>query len=394
MHKNVTIPSPEEWFSRSRYVLGIMTGTSIDGVDITLAKFLGSKSKKFIFTILGFESFPFPKNIREKIEAAVNNNATTRDVAWLNFELARLFAKMAVKFLNNLDVPLDKVDAIGVHGQTIWHEPKPTADPKNGFTMQIVSLPAMAAILKVPIVGDFRSKDIALGGEGAPLVPIFDFEFLASKDKDVIALNIGGIANITYLPKGCRVGDVVAFDTGPGNVWIDGATKIFFGLDFDKDGSIARAGQLNNALFKKLKSIPFVRQKPPKSTGRELFSMESLQKIIEFSSQKKIPKENVISTLTHFTAWSIAGNVRKFANPASRIVVSGGGAKNSYLLELLSSYLSEAEIITSDEVGIPTQAKESLAFAFLAYLRMGNIPSNIPRVTGAKEKVSLGIIAL
>lgn len=392
--RNYILPNPVDWFNVSRYVIGIMTGTSVDRVDIILAKFLGSKSKNFLFSIVSFDSYQFPDNLREQIEHAISNQARTRDIAQLNFELAFFFAKKINEFLIKIDFPKEKLDAIGVHGQTVWHEPKSSNGSKRGFTLQLLSLSALAQLLQVPIVGDFRAKDVAAGGEGAPLVPIFDYEFLANVDKDVIAVNIGGIANITFLPKNVKLDKVVAFDTGPGNVWIDGAMKILFGKDYDNDGNIARKGNLSNLLFKKLKSISFVRRKPPKSTGREFFNISRLEEVIDYAKTKKIPNEDIITTLTHYTAWSISENIKLFANPVARIIVSGGGAKNSFILELLCQYLPQSEMLTSNDIGIPVEAKESLAFAFLAYLRIGGLPSNIPNVTGAREKISLGIIAL
>ncbi len=383
----------EDWFSHSRNIVGIMTGTSADGVDLILAKFIGSKSKKFLFSILGFKSFSFSNDLKGLIELAINNEAKTREIAVLNFELAYFFSYVVRSFLKSIEFPLSKVDAVAVHGQTVWHEPKSKSTTGKGFTLQLVSLSALSQILKVPIVGDFRSKDVAIGGEGAPLVPIFDYEFLSSNEYDVITLNIGGIANIAYLPKKCKVKDVIAFDSGPGNTWIDGAMKILFGKNYDFAGETARQGKLNNKLFKKLKSIKYVRQKPPKSTGREEFSKEKLKEILEFSQKNSIHNIDVITTLTHYTAWSIAENIIKFTNPRSQLIVSGGGSKNKFLIELLSQYLPESKVTLIDDYGIPSQVKEPLAFAFLGYLRLGGLPSNIPNVTGAKEKISLGIVA-
>ncbi len=383
----------KDWFSHSRNIVGIMTGTSADGVDLVLAKFIGSKSKKFLFSILGFKSFPFPNDMKDLIERAINNETNTREIAMLNFELAYFFSEIVRKFLKIIEFQLGQVDAIAVHGQTVWHEPKSKSTTGKGFTLQLVSLPALAQILKVPVVGDFRSKDVAIGGEGAPLVPIFDYEFLSSNEYDVISLNIGGIANITYLPKKCKVKDVVAFDTGPGNTWIDGAMKILFGKNCDFAGETASKGTINSKLFKKLKSINYVWLKPPKSTGREEFSIEKLNEILEYSKKNSISNIDVITTLTHFTAWSISENIIKFTNPRSHIVVSGGGAKNAFLVDLLSQYLPESKVELVDDYGIPSQVKEPLAFAFLGYLRLGGLPSNIPSVTGARDKISLGIVA-
>lgn len=389
------LPKAEEWFLHSRYVLGIMTGTSVDAVDICLAKFFRSKPSKYLFSIVEHSSFEIPEHIRAFIQKAIDNEARTSEIAYLNSALARHFAEATRRFLRKSKFPLDKLDAIGVHGQTVWHEPRPSSrfPTPDGFTLQLCSIGTMAQILKVPVVGDFRSKDIAANGEGAPLVPIFDFYFLRSKTNDVIALNIGGIANITYLPANCKISQVVAFDTGPGNTMIDTACSILFEKKFDENGDIARSGKVSSKILKQLKTINFVRQNPPKSTGREIFSTKFVLDLIEKAQKSAIPPENVIATLTYFTAWSIVENIRLFTNPNALIIVSGGGAKNSFLMDEIQQLLPESTIRTSNEFGIPVEAKESLAFAFLAYLRLGNIPSNLPNVTGAKAKIVLGNIA-
>lgn len=389
------LPRPEEWLSHSRYVLGIMTGTSVDAVDLTLAKFFRMKPEKYLFSIVEHSSFEIPEHLRMFIQRAIDNEARTNEIAYLNSALARYFAEVARRFLHKSKFPLNKLDAIGVHGQTVWHEPKPSSrfPTHDGFTLQLCSIGTMTQILKVPVVGDFRSKDIAAEGEGAPLVPIFDFYFLRSKTDNVIALNIGGIANISYLPANCTISQVVAFDTGPGNTMIDTACSILFEKKFDDNGDIARLGKVSSKILKQLKAINFIRQKPPKSTGREMFSTKFVADLIEKAQKSFIPPENIIATLTYFTAWSIAENIRLFANPNALIIVSGGGAKNIFLMEQIRRLLPESAVRTSNEFGIPVEAKEPLAFAFLAYLRLGNIPSNLPSVTGAKAKVVLGNVA-
>ncbi len=389
------LPNPEEWLSHSRYVLGIMTGTSVDAVDMTLAKFFCSKPGKYLFSIVEYGSFELPEYLRMLIQRAIDNEARTNDIAYLNSALARHFAETTRRFLHKSQFPLNKLDAIGVHGQTVWHEPRPSSyfPTHDGFTLQLCSIGTMTQLLKVPVVGDFRSKDIAAKGEGAPLVPIFDFHFLRSKTADVIALNIGGIANITYLPANCKISQVVAFDTGPGNTMIDAACNILFGKKFDKNGDIARSGKVSSKILKQLKTINFVRRKPPKSTGREMFNTKFVLNLIEKAQNSAISSENIIATLTYFTAWSIVENIHLFANSNASIIVSGGGAKNIFLMEQIRRLLPESSIRTSDEFGIPVEAKESLAFAFLAYLRLGNIPSNLPNVTGAKAKIVLGNVA-
>jgi len=382
----------DEWFSDYRYIIGIMTGTSADGVDMALCRFSGSKMREFTGQLLDFQSYKFPDDLKNLIELAINNEARTRDIARLNFELAYFFRKCILDFLKEAKFPLAKLDAVAVHGQTVWHEPKSKNLGHNGFTLQLVSLPALAQLLKVPVVGDFRAKDVAVGGEGAPLVPIFDYNFFFSPINDVVTINIGGIANITYLKEDCKLSEVVAFDTGPGNVWINGAMKLLFGKEFDQDGETAQKGRRKRILFQKLQAIPFILKPPPKSTGREEFNDEKLKEIIKFAKENSIRDVDIVATLTHFTAWSIAENIKRFATRKADVIISGGGAKNKHLVYLLYKYLNQP-FEFDFEVYYPPEAKESLAFAFLAYLRLGGIHSNIPKVTGARESISLGIVA-
>lgn len=295
-----------------------------------------------------------------------------------------------------MNLELKSINAIGIHGQTVWHDTSRATQHqiKVPCSLQLGSIGFLSALTNLPVVGDFRSKDIALMGQGAPLVPIFDYYFLRSKKEDIIALNIGGIANITYLPKGCKTNKVIAFDTGPGNTLIDIATKKLFKKPFDKGGEIASQGQLNSSLIDELMKIEYVHRKPPKSTGRELFSETLLNKILAKAKKERVDKYEVISSLSYYTAWSIVENIKHYANPVSKIIVSGGGALNNYLMNQLKLMLPETTIIASDEIGIPSSAKEALAFAFLAYLRLGNIKSNIPAATGAKKRTSLGVVSI
>ncbi len=389
---NIIVPTPAEWLSKSRHVLGLMSGTSLDGIDLVLAKFMFRSKYKVLFTIVGCEFYNFSTKIVPLLQMAIENNATTSEISYLNFALAYEYSKAVRKFLKKLDFPIDKVDAVGVHGQTVWHDARGEySNSEIGHTLQLVSLPAMAAELGRIVVGDFRTKDVAKGGEGAPLVPIFDYYFLRSMIRSISALNIGGIANITYLPKKCKLNEVVAFDTGPGNVLINIACKKFFGKEFDNNGEIAKSGKVNNSLLKSLKSIPFIRKKPPKSTGRELFNEKLLNNVL--FQKKHLSPEDIVATLAFYTCWSIAENIRNFAAGTEEIVVSGGGAENEYLIEQIQNLLPKVKITKSDSYGIPTKFKEALAFGFLAYLRLGNIPANLPSTTGARERVTLGVVA-
>lgn len=386
-----------EWLSKPRNIISIMTGTSVDSADIVLSQFSHYPTNKFSYQLLSHKNYNFPRSLREKILSAINNKAKTSQISELHYELALFYSQILRKFLKDMpSFELKSIDAIGIHGQTVWHDTSSVKHNHNKVpcSLQLGSIGFLSALTNLPVIGDFRAKDIALLGQGAPLVPIFDFYFLRSKDEDTIALNIGGIANITYLPKGCKINKVIAFDTGPGNTLIDIAIKKLFKKPFDEGGKIASRGELNLSLISELMKIEFIHRKPPKSTGRELFSETLVNKILRKAERENIDRYDVISSLSYYTAWSIVENIKLYANPKCKIFVSGGGALNNYLINQLKLMLPKSIIIVSDEIGIPSSAKEALAFAFLAYLRLGNIKSNIPSATGAKKRTSLGVISI
>lgn len=378
----------KEWFSRPRLVCGIMSGTSLDGTDVAFVRIAGGG--RYQIDQLAFGSYPIPEDIRKLIKLAALGNARTREISYLNFAIPQVYADSVQKLSEASGIPSESIDAIGMHGQTVWHEPNRSdtfAFPVPS-SLQLGSPAVLAALLGVPVVGDFRSADIALGGQGAPLVPIFDYEMLRSPDSNVIALNIGGIANITYMPASCPKDAVRAFDTGPGNMLIDYAMDRFFGKKYDSGGETASKGKVSEAMLHELMQIPFVSARPPKSTGRELFSGEMFDALVrEFSS---LSPEDFVATLAEFTAQSIATNIELFADPNSKLIVSGGGAKNDFLMRRLGELQPRAKVISSSEIGIDIDAKEAIAFAFLAYLRLGRIPANMPSVTGAGRYALLG----
>ncbi|MFH1052373.1 MAG: anhydro-N-acetylmuramic acid kinase [bacterium] len=386
---------PEEWLSKPRIVSGLMSGTSLDGVDAALVKFWNFKGKHK-FKLIDFQYLPFKSDFKKAILNVINSKILISEVSSLNFQLADYFIKAIDLLLSKNKVKRSNVDLIGMHGQTVWHEPPnknklSTQNSQLPTTLQLGSAPVLCHNLNIPVISDFRSADVALGGQGAPLVPIFDREFLSDKMRNVIALNIGGISNITYLPMN---GDVIAIDTGPGNVLIDTFSKTLFRTDFDNHGSIAVSGKFSEPLFNYLTKIKYIKDKPPKSTGRELFDKKLSEKIIQIIRKYKIPKNDVIFTLTQFTAWSIAVNIRLFADEHSRVVVSGGGANNLTLLKLLRLELPKAEIICSDDIGIDSDAKEAICFAYLAWRNIANLPGNIKTVTGARKEIILGSLTL
>ncbi|MBI3258086.1 MAG: anhydro-N-acetylmuramic acid kinase [Ignavibacteriae bacterium] len=383
-----------EWFSIPRIMCGLMSGTSLDGIDAAIVEF-ADRDGKHSFILKSQLTVPYSNEIRDEITRLIEKKSTIAEVSWLHTALSELHASATQKACEIAGISTDSLDGIGFHGQTVWHAPR--AKKKFGLnfgsTLQLGSPSVLANVLDAPVVGDFRSADVAVGGQGAPLVPIFDSTFLREEHHNVIALNIGGIANITLLPPIGSKDEIRAFDTGPGNVLIDAAARMFFGKQFDSKGSIAEAGRTIKAMLEQLKQHTFITKTPPKSTGREEFNSTWLEKRIRTTFQPSIPTEDILRTITEFTAWSIAENIRLFASPTSKIIASGGGIHNRTLMSLLQNELPIAQITTADAIGIPSDAKEAVCFAYLAYRTLGGLTGNIPSVTGAKRPVKLGVVA-
>lgn len=361
-------------------VAGIMTGTSLDAIDIAKCE-ISEKGNRQSISLLSFTSLPFSPDTYDSIRAALRNTASMEQLSDIPYLLARDYANAVESINNERDV-----QCVAVHGQTLWHHP-----PVSSW--QAASGPALSALLSLPVVHDFRSADIALGGQGAPLVPAFDHATLASDESNVVALNIGGMANVTLLPSEVNREDVVAFDTGPGNVWIDTAVRVTFGKQYDTSGHIARAGRIIPPMFAECCSFPFYTQTPPKSTGRELFSEAEAARLITKYSHPSSPLEDVVTTMTEVTAWSIAEHIARHAPMSNQIIVSGGGSQNVFLLERIQHHLGERLISAKLLVHDDWKAKEAMAFAYLGWLTLNGLPGNIPRVTGASRGTVLGSIA-
>jgi anhydro-N-acetylmuramic acid kinase len=317
----------------------------------------------------------------------------------MNIFLGHLYSKLIVDYLKEKKTSPQKIDFIGSHGQTVCHLPKRTKEHQIEYcsTLQIGDPSVIAAKTGIVTVGDFRVADVALGGEGAPLVPIFDYLYFQNPKKSRLLLNIGGIANFTFLPATCKFDEVLAFDTGPGNIIIDSLSMHFFHVPFDRDGCIARKGTVQKDLLEYLLKDEYFYRKPPKSTGREKFAGDYLQKILDFSRTKKIKPEDVLSTSTELTVKTIfeaAENFLPTKSTLDELIVSGGGAENKVLMERLTSYFLKTKILKSDDLGLRSDAKEAICFAILAYHTLLNKPSNLPSVTGASHQTLLGKICV
>jgi len=382
---------------KNKLIVGLMSGTSADGIDAALVKIQGSGTTSTVHQ-LAFETYPYPKGFNKFL--LKNSDAKTArldDITRLDILIASFFADAVKKIVRKTSKHLNEIDLIGSHGQTIHHLPinKKMFGKFVRSTMQIGNPSIIAKLTGVVTIGDFRVGDVAVGGSGAPLVPLFDFLMLRSDKVNRAVLNIGGIANITILPRNCSINRVTAFDTGPGNMLIDRLMQKFYNKPFDKNGEIASEGKILPSLLFWLIQHPYFRIKPPKSTGREMFG-ESFVEDIQ-TKTRRANKEDIITTVTEFTALSIYESYLKFIRPKMKIqelIVSGGGVHNFYVMNTLKRYFDSVEIRTTDEMKISSDAKEAICFALLANETITGNPGNIPGATGAKKQTILGTICL
>ncbi len=361
-----------------------MTGTSVDGIDVALCAFRPTDDvDRPTLDVERTAMVPFSDEARDGIESVLAGSHPISDVSRLHTRLAHEYARA----IYEASIDLDYVDVVSIHGQTVWHAPQ-------HHTLQLGSGTTLAALIRRPVVYDVRSADVALGGQGAPLVPIFDWAMLSHPQEHRVALNIGGMANVTILAPGQPTTSVRAFDTGPGNAMIDEATRLMFGKRYDTNGEIGRAGVLRTALFSAMAAEPYFAEDPPKSTGRELFSREWLSKLVTAHHHPSAPSEDVITTVTELTAWSVANHVRRYAPHTTRIIASGGGVHNRFLMERIAALCEGCTIDVSDVHGISSDLKEAIAFAYLGWRTVMGLPSTIPSVTGAQRATIVGAIAL
>lgn len=359
-----------------------MTGTSVDAIDIATCE-IESKGDRHTVSLLSFTSSPFPDDLRELIHSCLAGTASLQEVSDLPFELARGYA---AALENHWSAHAITPELVAVHGQTIWHHPPVS-------TWQAGSGPALSALVNLPVVSDFRSADVALGGQGAPLVPVFDHAVYGAADRNRVALNIGGMANMTVLMAGGPIETLTAFDCGPGNVWLDHAARVTYGKSYDTNGSIARAGRVLKPMLAEMMSMPFFAMDPPKSTGRELFTTQELKRLVTKYSHPSSPLEDVLTTVTELAAWCIVDHLQRYASGCHEVIISGGGSQNGFLIERIAELSKEsgaAWIVTVDPLWAE---KEAMAFAYLGWRTVNGLPGNVPSVTGASRFAVLGTIA-
>jgi anhydro-N-acetylmuramic acid kinase len=381
-------------------VLGMMSGTSADGIDVALARISGAPPA----ISANFEQhyhIRFPAPVREAILRLANGApTTTAEISQLNFRLGEEFARAAIAACKRWRIPLRQISLIGSHGQTVFHQGAPTRflGQRVASTLQIGEPSIIAERTGVTTMADFRPADMAAGGQGAPLVPFVDYLLYRDPKIGRVALNIGGIANLTVIPAGARAERVFAFDTGPGNMIVDAIVEITTRERhrYDRDARIAIRGKTIPALLRRLLSDKYLRKLPPKTTGREQFGRAYAEMVVAWGKRHRATPENLIRTATVFTSLSIADALRRFVLPRARVdelIVAGGGARNPLLMAQLAAALPEIEIVPASEFGISAEAKEAFAFAVLAYEAYHGRANNLPSATGARHPAAMGKLA-
>jgi anhydro-N-acetylmuramic acid kinase len=378
-------------------VMGMMSGTSADGIDVALAEVHGAPPK-LRTRLVAHASRRMPDALRKEVLRVGEGAACTAgEVSQLNFRLGMAFAEAAVSACREFRVALSRVELIGSHGQTIFHQGTPVSfwGRSTASTLQIGEPSVIAAETRIPTVGDFRVADMAVGGQGAPLVPYADYLLYADENVGRVSLNLGGIGNLTVLPAGAKPSQVVAFDTGPGNMLMDALVWHFSRKKqrFDRGARLARQGQTNAKVLKELLRDPFLRLGPPKSTGREYYGRAYFQELLRLGKKFDAGPNDLIRTTTEFTVASVVDALKRFVlkkTKVQQLIVSGGGAKNPLIMAQLAVALTPMEVMASSKLGVPVEAKEAYAFALLAYETWKRRPGNLPSATGAERAVVLG----
>lgn len=389
-------------------IIGLMSGTSLDGVDAVLVTIVSNADGRMVSVDLEDQvSIPYTNEVKEIVKSlCVKGAADIEDLCFAHFGLAHWNGEAVNRLIEHSGVERASIAAIGMHGQTVWHAPVPRSfpGPEGSLditgTLQIGNAQMVSFLTGLPVISDFRSADMAEGGEGAPLAPYIDYLLFHQEGKGIAVQNIGGIGNVTVLPKGGNEDDAFAFDTGPGNMIIDQIVALGTNQaqQFDDGGANAARGTVCEPLLDEMMDDPYFAKRPPKSTGREVYGSAYSEQVLKRAKALGLSFEDVVATATAFTAKTIAWAYKDFVLPITAldtVVVSGGGARNKTLLSMIQGYLPEGITVKpSDEVGVPDQAREAMAFALMAHESLMGRPSNIPKVTGAKRRVVLGTITM
>jgi anhydro-N-acetylmuramic acid kinase len=383
--------------AKTMTVAGVMSGTSADGIDVAVVQIASGKMRPKL-TLLAHEGFAFPAPLRRAVLAAMNASSTsTAELARLNWRLGLAYSDAVLATVKRHSVELD---LIGCHGQTLYHQPRAEKylDRHFACTWQAGEAQVIAAKLGIPVISNFRPADMLAGGEGAPLVPLLDYVLFASNKRGRVLQNIGGIANLTAIPAGAGADQVIAFDTGPGNMVIDALAQQLFGKAFDRNGAIAAEGIVLKPVLARALRNPYFQLKPPRTAGREQFGREYAAEFLADCLRHSARPEDALATATALTAETIAQSYKRFCKLKMHTgtgvdyIVSGGGARNHTLMAMLAQRLEPigCELAVSNDFGLPAEAKEAAAFALLAWQTWRHLPGNVPAATGAKRPVILG----
>ena len=381
--------------AKAMIVAGIMSGTSADGIDVAVVRIAAAKPRPQL-TLLAHEGFAFPIELRHKVLAAMNAASTsTPELARLNWRLGLAYAEAVLATVKRHKIELDLV---GCHGQTLYHQPRAAmyAGRRFACTWQAGEAAAIAAALGVPVVSNFRPADMLAGGQGAPLVPLLDYVLFADGKRGRVLQNIGGIANLTAIPAGASQHEVIAFDTGPGNMVMDALAQELFGKAFDRNGALAAEGAVLSPVLAAALRNPYFQLKPPRTAGREQFGREYAAKFLAACKRHSAKPEDALATAAALTAETIAGSYRRYVHRKMKggvdYIVSGGGARNHTLMAMLARRLEPlgCELAASEQFGMPVEAKEAAAFALLAWQTWHRLPGNVPAATGAARPAILG----
>ncbi len=385
------------WSKNPRLAVGLMSGTSLDGVDAALVTIFNHGVQTKV-ELRHFITFPYPPGLKEKIlEISTPGRGSVDQICQLNVLLGEVFATAAKELLRVAGVDPQTVDFIGSHGQTVHHLPqeKELFGYKFRATLQLAEPAVIAKRTGILTVADFRPADLALGGQGAPLVPYFDYLLFRSDEKNRALLNIGGIANLTILKKGCQVEDILAFDTGPGNMVVDALMTKLFGKPYDENGAIAQSGRVSEALLLDALNHPYFSRPFPKSTGREEFGGRFCERFLDEANRLQLKPGDILATAAELTVRAIWANYENFIAPKivlEELIVSGGGSRNLFMINSLRQKAQTIAVKVIDEFGISAKAKEAVCFAVLANETISGNPNNVPAATGASRPTILGKI--
>ncbi len=376
------------------YIAGVMSGTSLDGIDVALVHIDGSGVDSKV-ELIHFTTVPFCNDMKNDIQQALSiENSNVQLICSLNFKLGLRFANAVKEVCKEANFPLRQLDLIGSHGQTIYHQPQQDGGMIPS-TLQIGEPAIIAYETNTTVISNFRTMDMAAGGQGAPLVPYSEIILYRHQTKNRLLQNIGGIGNVTVIPSQLSEKSVIAFDTGPGNVVMDEVCQRLFQLSYDQNGNIAKQGVVVEEVLTYCMNHPFLKMNPPKSTGREQFGEEFVSELLK--RFEKHSKENILTTVTRFTASSIVYHYKEFIlqyYEIDEVILGGGGSYNDTLVEMIRHGLKEEKcaLFLQEDIGYSSEAKEAIAFAILANETYHRNPSNVPSATGAKESVVLGNI--